>query len=439
MIRILPVITALVMIGGAMALGPFTDPARAGDTHKTPASASSSGQPPDHDDADAGHAHDKPHDAKAIGKASHGPAEGTDGHGHEDEGHAEGVKLTAEQLKEFGIGVGTAEPGALDVFIDLPAEIAFNGDRLAHVTPRVPGVVIRVDKSLGDPVRAGERLALMQSRELAEAKAGYLSALERLTLARANFERESGLWRAKVTSEQEYLEAKQALAEAEIDKRSNEQKLHALGFDDAYIDRLPRQPESELTIVPLLAPFQGVVVERHATLGERIGEETAAFVIADLSSVWLNISIYPKDLGRVGIGQKVSVALPEGEAAIGEIRFVAPNVGEETRTARALAVLDNASRRLRPGSFVTARIGVDSKTARVRVPKTALQTHEGETVVFVATDEGFVPRPVRTGSSNGDFVEIVDGLQKGERYARTGAFTLKAQMAKATFGDGHAH
>jgi len=439
MTRILRTITALVMIGGAMALGPFADLAEAGDTHRTPASASNTGEPPDHDDDHAGHAHDKPHDEKAVGETSHGPAEGTDGHGHEDEGHAERVKLSPEQLREFGIGVGTAEPGALDVFIDLPAEIAFNGDRLAHVTPRVPGVVIRVDKSLGDPVRAGERLALMQSRELAEAKAGYLSAVERLTLARANFERENGLWRAKVTSEQEYLEAKQALAEAEIDKRSNEQKLHALGFDDAYIDRLPRQPESELTIVPLLAPFQGVVVERHATLGERIGEETAAFVIADLSSVWLNISIYPKDLGRVGIGQKVSVALPEAEAAIGEIRFVAPNVGEETRTARALAVLDNASRRLRPGSFVTARIAVDSKTARVRVPKTALQTHEGETVVFVATDEGFVPRPVRTGSSNGDFVEIVDGVQKGERYAQTGAFTLKAQMAKATFGDGHAH
>lgn len=439
MTRTLLTMTALVMIGGAIALGSFTDPARAGDTHRAPASASNSGQPPGHDDDHAGHAHDKPDDEKAVGITSHRPAEGTNGHGHEDESHAEGVKLSAEQLREFGIGVGTAEPGALDVFIDLPAEIAFNGDRLAHVTPRVPGVVIRVDKSLGDPVRAGERLALMQSRELAEAKAGYLSAVERLTLARANFERESGLWRAKVTSEQEYLEAKQALAEAEIDKRSNEQKLHALGFDDAYIDRLPRQPESELTIVPLLAPFQGVVVERHATLGERIGEETAAFVIADLNSVWLNISIYPKDLGRVGIGQKVSVALPEGEAAIGQIRFVAPNVGEETRTARALAVLDNASRRLRPGSFVTARIAVDSKTARVRVPKTALQTHEGETVVFVATDDGFVPRPVRTGSSNGDFIEIVDGLQKGERYAQTGAFTLKAQMAKATFGDGHAH
>lgn len=439
MTRILPTISALVMIGGAMALGSFADLAEAGDTHRTPASASNSSEPPDHDDDHAGHAHDKPHDANAAGKTSHGPAEGADGRGHEVESHAEGVKLTPEQLQEFGIGVSTAEPGALDVFIDLPAEIAFNGDRLAHVTPRVPGVVIRVDKSLGDPVRAGERLALMQSRELAEAKADYLSALERLTLARANFERESGLWRAKVTSEQEYLEAKQALAEAEIEKRSNEQKLHALGFDDAYIDRLPRQPESELTIVPLLAPFQGVVVERHATLGERIGEETAAFVIADLNSVWLNISIYPKDLGRVGIGQKVLVALPEGEAAIGQIRFIAPNVGEETRTARALAVLDNASRHLRPGSFVTARIAVDSKTARVRVPKTALQTHEGETVVFVSTDEGFVPRPVRTGSSNGDFIEIVDGLQKGEPYAQTGAFTLKAQMAKATFGDGHAH
>ncbi|QNT71486.1 efflux RND transporter periplasmic adaptor subunit [Defluviicoccus vanus] len=439
MTRILPTITALVMIGGAIALGSFADLANADDTLRTPASAGDSGQPPDHDDNDAGHAHDKPHDERAVGKTSHGPAEGTDGHGHQDEGHAEGVKLSPEQLREFGIGVGTAEPGALDVFIDLPAEIAFNGDRLAHVTPRVPGVVIKVDKSLGDPVRADERLALMQSRELAEAKADYLADRERLTLARAIFERESGLWRAKVTSEQEYLQAKQALAEAEIEKRSSEQKLHALGFDDAYIERLPRQPEAELTIVPLRAPFQGVVVERHATLGERIGEDTAAFVVADLSSVWLNISIYPKDLGRVTVGQKVSVALPDGSPAIGQIRFIAPNVGEETRTARALAVLDNTGGRLRPGSFVTARIAVDSQTARVRVPKTALQTHEGETVVFVAADEGFVPRPIKTGSSDGDFVEIVDGLQKGERYAQTGAFTLKAQLAKASFGDGHAH
>ena len=417
MTRIIPVITVLATIlGGGAASYSSADVAHAADMRQPPAAASNSGAAPDHD-------------AKKD----------ADGHAHEEEGHAEGVKLTADQLKEFGIVVGTAEPGPLDVFIDLPAEIAFNGDRLAHVTPRVPGVVIKVDKSLGDPVRAGERLAVMQSRELAEAKADYLSGLERLTLARANFERESGLWRAKVTSEQEYLEAKQALAEADIAKRSSEQKLHALGFDDAYIDRLPRQPETELTIVPLLAPFPGVVVERHATLGERIGEDTAAFVVADLSSVWLNISIYPKDLARVGLGQNVSVALPEGTPAIGQIRFIAPNVGEETRTARALAVLDNTGGRLRPGSFVTARIAVDSQTARVRVPKTALQTHDGETVVFVATAEGFAPRPIKTGSSNGDFVEIVDGLQKGERYAQTGAFTLKAQLAKASFGDGHAH
>jgi cobalt-zinc-cadmium efflux system membrane fusion protein len=386
------------------------------------------------------HAADKrepPAATSKTGEASN--REDADGHAHQEEGHTEGVKLTADQLKEFGIEVGTAEAGSLDVFIDLPAEIAFNGDRLAHVTPRVPGVVIKVDKSLGDPVRAGERLALMQSRELAEAKADYLADRERLTLARAIFERESGLWRAKVTSEQEYLQAKQALAEAEIEKRSSEQKLHALGFVDAYIENLPRQPEAELTIVPLFAPFNGVVVERHATLGERIGEDTAAFVVADLSLVWLNISIYPNDLGRVSVGQKVSVTLPDGSPAVGQIRFIAPNVGEETRTARALAVLDNAAGRLRPGSFVTARVAVDSQAARVRVPKSALQTHEGERVVFVATEEGFVPRPVKTGSSNGEFIEIVDGLQKGERYAQTGAFTLKAQLAKASFGDGHGH
>lgn len=434
MTRILFLLLALLIAGLAVnhsgkAIG--LD-AQAADALNQPAESDDHAQPrgqgddhdPDHDQAPDQHA------GKPLGE---------DGHGDGEDGHGEAVKMTADQLREFGIAVAPAKPGALDVFIDLPAEIAFNSDRLAHVTPRVSGIVIKVEKSLGDPVQAGDTLAVMQSRELAQAKAEYLADRARLTLARSNFERESGLWRAKVTSQQEYLEAKQALVEAEIDKRSSEQKLHALGFDDGYIDELPRQIEAELTIVPLFAPFAGFVVERHATQGERIGEDATAFVIADLSSVWLNISVYPKDLGRIRIGQEVMVDLSDGEPARGKIRFIAPNVGEETRTARALAVLDNTAGRLRPGSFVTARIAVDSQSAQVRVPKTALQTHEGETVVFVATDEGFVPRPVRTGISNGDFVEIVDGLQKGERYAQTGAFTLKAQMAKATFGDGHAH
>lgn len=362
-----------------------------------------------------------------------------DSHGEGEEDHEEAVALTEDQLREFGIVVGSAQPGTLDVLVDLPAEIAFNGDRLAHVTPRVPGIVVKVDKSLGDSVQAGDRLAVMQSRELAEVKAEYLASRERLTLARANFERESGLRRARVTSEQEYLEAKQALAEAEIEKRSSEQKLHALGFDDGYIETLPLQPEAELTTVPLLAPFAGVVVERHATQGERIGEDTSAFVVADLSSVWLNISVYPKDLNRIRVGQAVTVAPVDGEEARGTIRFIAPNVGEETRTARALAVLDNPAGRLRPGYFVTARVAIDTQPARIRVPKTALQTHEGDTVVFVATDEGFVPRPVRIGRSNGDFVEIDGGLEADEPYAQTGAFTLKAQLSKAAFGDGHGH
>lgn len=387
--------------------------------------------------ANAGSQDDNSHD-HATTPAATGTQPSNHGEADDDE-HGRAVKLTAEQLSEFGIQVGSAGPGPLVVVIELPAEIAFNGDRLAHVTPRVPGIVTRVDKTLGDLVRAGDTLAVMQSRELAEVKSAYLANVERLTLARANFERESGLWRAKVTAEQEYLEAKQALAEAEIEKRSSEQKLHALGFDDRYIEKLPRQPETDLTIVPLLAPLSGVVVERHATRGERISEDAPAFIIADLNSVWLNISVYPKDLARVRIGQELTVTLAEGEQVRSKIRFIAPNVGEETRTARALAVLDNTGGRLRPGSFVTARIAVDSEMAAVRVPRSSLQTGDGKTVVFVATEDGFVPRPVTTGSSNGDYVEITDGLSKGERYAQTGAFTLKAQLAKATFGDGHGH
>ncbi|GMT43135.1 MAG: secretion protein HlyD [bacterium] len=370
------------------------------------------------------------------------------GDGHDEENHGEEnehennkvVRLSEAELEEFGIEIAVAESGELEIRIDLPGEIILNENRLAHIVPRVPGVAIESRKNVGDPVRKNETLAVLESRELANAKAELLTARARKALATANYSREKDLWEKKITSEQEYISAKQALAEAEIELRSAELKLHALGFSEKYINNLPTHPDAEFTRYEITAPFAGTVIKKHITIGEMFSENRTVFVIADLSSVWVNFSVYQKDLSFVKKGQPVNIVVGHGITdAKGVISFVKPIVGEDTRTALARVALPNRDGKLRPGLFVTGSVIVEKIKAPLLVPKTAIQIIDNEKTVFVKTKEGFKPRQIKTGRSDQTRVEITSGLLRGEKYAAVGAFTLKAQLSKSSFGEGHGH
>ncbi len=383
--------------------------------------------------------------AAEEGHAEHGEEEhGEEEHGGEEHGGEEHdeevVKLSPAELKEFGIELETAAAGSLDQYAELPGEIVLNADRLAHVVPKVAGMVREVRKSLGDSVKDEELMAIIESRELADAKAAYLAAAEREKLAKANFEREEGLWQKKVTSEQEFLDARQVLAEASIAKNSAEQQLHALGFSDSYLHELPGQPDATYTRYEIRAPFAGTIIEKHLTLGENVNADAAVFTIADLSSVWVDLNVYQKDLPKIRKGQSVRIEIGHGIPSVtGEIAWIGPLVGEATRTAKARVVLPNPDGTRRPGLFVTARVAVAKTAAGIIVPKSALQTFEDRMVIFVQDEDGFEPRPVETGRKNATHVEILSGLVEGQTYVSAGAFTLKAQLSKGAFGDGHNH
>ncbi|MGD9548993.1 MAG: efflux RND transporter periplasmic adaptor subunit [Candidatus Krumholzibacteriia bacterium] len=195
-----------------------------------------------------------------------------------------------------------------------------------------------------------------------------------------------------------------------------------------------------------LSPFEmktliaGTIIEKHITLGEAVSRDHAAFVVADLSTVWADITVYQRDLPHVVTGHRVLIAggheLP---SVFGDISYVAPVVDEQTRTALARAVLPNSEGTWRPGMFITAQVAVDEFEVPVAVPSTALQTIDGQEVIFVRTDEGFAPRPVTVGRSDDERVEIVSGLDAGERYISLGGFTLKAELGKESLSGGHAH
>jgi len=196
-----------------------------------------------------------------------------------------------------------------------------------------------------------------------------------------------------------------------------------------------------LAMYELKSLMDGTIIERHITIGESLQNDDLVFTVADLRSVWIDLTVYHKDIATVRPGQEVLVRggkhLP---SAWGRISYVSPTVDAHTRTGHARVVLSNDDGAWKPGLFVSGRISLDQPQADVVVPKTALQTLDGEQVVFVQTADGFEPRPVEVGRRGGDDVEIRNGLRSGERYVSRGGFTIKAEMARGDLEHaGHAH
>lgn len=397
--------------------------------------------------ADEGASREPNHEiADASGETEHAHAEGTVGseaagarEAAEGPAEREVVVLNSAQVKEFGIGLAVAGDGPIATHLERPAEVKFDGDRVVHVVSRVEGVVSHVAVSQGENVIKNDVMAVLDSRELAELKAAYLAAFERRNLYRETFERESRLWEKKISSEKDYLDAKTALAEADIGVRASGQKLKALGLSDTFLSTLATAADVDLTRYSIVAPISGTIVDRHIGLGEAVSTDKEAFIVADVSTVWVDVTIYPKDLPLVHAGQAVTIDPGIGKPIQGKIAFVTPHVSEETRTAGARVITDNAGGRLRPGMFVKTQIEIEQKTAALRVPKSAIQNYEDGPVVFVQEGEEFEPRPVKLGRQNSQFVEVLSGISAGETYVAEGAFTLKAQLSKANFGEGHGH
>jgi cobalt-zinc-cadmium efflux system membrane fusion protein len=286
-------------------------------------------------------------------------------------------------------------------------------------------------------------MAVIESRSLADAKADYLAAREREELAEAVYAREERLHQQEISSEQEYLDARQALTETRLLSRAARQKLLAMGFSEEYLERLPSAPDDELTRLEISAPFAGTVIEKEITLGERVSDETPVFVIADLSSVWLDLYVHERDVAGVRRGQPVTLVPRAGTPeASGTIDYTHPIVEESTRTVLVRAVLDNSAEKLRPGTFVTAQVATEEMPSCVTIDREAVQFLEDEPHVFVYADGEFTPRPVALGKRNDRYVEAISGVKAGESLATKGSFRLKAEIEKRTVGDvghGHAH
>jgi len=306
------------------------------------------------------------------------------------------------------------------------------------VVPRVSGVVVEAIAKEGDVVQRGDLIAVINSRELADARSAYLAATQRAQFARVALEREENLWKKKISAEQEYLEARRRFDEARLAQDLASQQLVALGLTPASVAALSTAAPESLPRFEIRAPIAGTVVARTLTVGEAVAADRSIFVIADLSSVWVEASIAARDLGQVRQGQPVTiVAADTGLETTGRVSFIGALLGDGTRKATARIVIPNTGGAWRPGLFVTVKLEQASQTVALAVPAEAIQTFRDWQVVFVRYGDWFEARPLELGRSDGAWVEVLSGLKPGERFAATNSFAVKAEIGK--LGATHDH
>jgi len=336
------------------------------------------------------------------------------------------VTLTSEQLKHNAIEILSAAPANIQTNLRLIGEIKLNADNAVQVLPRVSGVVNSVAANVGDTVKKGQTLAIISSPALVENRGDLAAARQRLSLAKTTLVREETLWHEKISAEQDYLAAKNDVQLAEIELTRQQQKLVSMDVaasGNGYA---------------LKSPINGVVTRKQVVSGQVIEMSQILFEVADLNTVWAEISIPTKDLGVVKVGQSVSVsATAFAQTEAGKITYIAPLIDAQSRTATARVVLNNQKRNWLVGLPVNIDLVADEVNVPLAVSIEAIQSLQYGAVVFGRYGDAFEARPVALGRRDSKYVEVLSGLNEGEQYAAGNSFIVKAELGKA--GASHDH
>jgi cobalt-zinc-cadmium efflux system membrane fusion protein len=313
-------------------------------------------------------------------------------------------------------------------------KVLANENRLAHLSARVPGRIVAVYADLGNPVKEGNRLLLLDSPAFGEAQLEYRKAKTMLGVTQKALERAKALVERGAIGAGEYQRREADYENARADLHEAEEKLHLLGMTEGEIERLAAKtlPHAEVAQVSLRAPFAGEVIERSATIGEVIDPNKILFTVADLSTVWVRADFPERQAGRLRAGLSIEVrvvAYPE-EVFRGVITYVGAVIDPTTRTVTARADVSNPDRRLRPEMFADVTLVTDEQSV-LTIPREAVQQVGNRLVTFVARDERrFEAREVTIGESSDDYVQVKAGLAEGDEVVTQGSYALKSELLR---------
>lgn len=373
-----------------------------------------------------------------------------------------------ESVKQAGVDVELVERQPLSEWVAGNGEITYDATRLASLSSRVPGTTFRVLKSIGDSVREGDVLAIVDAMEVGRAKSDLVKALVAEDLARQTLDRLKGLTSGVVPGRQ-ILEAETAFAQAEAEVLSAQQSLANLGLpinvselrgraNDAIVDRLrflglPEDLVSQFApqtttanLIPIRSPLDGVIVDRQVVAGEVVDPTRTLFQVADPSQMWLTLNIPLEEARFLSVGQPVRFR-PDGSPneVTGKLTWISTAADKQTRMVKVRAELPNPDGQLRDETFGTGRVVLREEQEAIVVPKEAIHWEGCCHVVFVR-DKGYFDSPespkvfhvrsVRMGAKNGKSTEIIAGVLPGEVVVTKGSDVLRAQLLKNNLGEG---
>ena len=363
------------------------------------------------------------------------------------------LHLSPQKQKEWGVVVGSAARQDVASQITLPGVLSLDQNRTAYISSLVGGKVASLAADLGDRVRKGQALLMINSPEFVQAQADFLQTVAKLNLSQKEYERAKILFKEKAIEEREFLRR-----EAEFEKLSTEvgglgSILHSYGLDHEQTEKLiekcaSRKSDDNLceladSNLPILSPLNGTITFRDVIVGEHVEPNKVLFTVSDLRTLWALLDAYEKDLPFINKDSQVIILLslyPDKEFK-GKIAYISDTIDEKLRTIKIRVEVKNDQGLLKPNMYIQGVI--ENKAAGQKllaVPEEAVQTLNGEKIVFILEDKDvFAVQHVELGKKIGNRRIIARGLKEGQKIVIQGAFKLKAELNKGTFGQAHVH
>ena len=341
------------------------------------------------------------------------------------------VPVSAELAQRAGIEVATVGHSSVRATLRVPGTVMPNQYRQVQVSSLVGGQVLRVSAELGDRVRRGAPMAQIFSSELAEAQTRYLSARAELAAADERLSRTKRLVAIGASSQQELEQTEADRTKLATDVEGVAAKLRLFGMSSAAIARLKSAADIGAAVT-VTAPADGVITERTANQGVVVMPSTPMFVISSISPVWVIADVAERDLSRVRMGTPATVQADGAAPVIGKVVYISPDVRPETRTAQVRVETPNNGA-LRFGMLVNVELADSGTSAVLTVPDAAVQSLGGRSVVYLARADRpgeYIEREVTTGARGNGAVEIVSGLQPGDRVVTNGSFYVRAERER---------
>jgi cobalt-zinc-cadmium efflux system membrane fusion protein len=356
----------------------------------------------------------------------------------------------ADAARSHAIELEIVEPQPIAGTILATGKILVPEDRMANIGPVHEGRLVRLYAGQGSNVKKGQKLAELESADIDQAEADYLKALADsenarrtsqadVKFAQATYDRTKMLYEKSITAgknveaaehdlEMAKASAASVLAQTKAALTSARRHLLILGLKDSDIDALANK-SSLGAVFSLTAPISGIVIERNGTIGATVGSDANVFKIIDISHVWIDANVFEKDLERVRRGQEVKVSVPAfpGATFSGRVILVSSVVDPETRTVKVRTEVPNPDGRLKPDMFTNVQIITDLHRTAISIPQAAVLDDNGKAVVFVSEGDGYKKRVVTTGLQGNDRVEIIDGLNAGDKVVVKGNYLLLEQ------------